>query len=613
MKIIENNFDLNTYKTFYVVAKNKSFSKASEELNISQPAVSISIKKMEDSLDVILFKRDKRSGIELTESGKQLLFYVETIINTLNTAEKRLKEDKTLNNCEIKIGVPTHIGVFLITEIIEKFKNLYPGVKFYIESRSTKDMLDMLTKREIDLIVDNSPLGQDIMGIKVNSLIKFDNCFVANKKYIKLSENIIDFRTLNKYQILLPAKRTSTRNMLEEIVRTECADLKLNPIIEVSTTEMMYDLVKRGLGIGYFAKSSVINDIVSNDLIEIKTKTPLPKTEICLAYFPDFLGNASTKFAEFLMNEIHKKEIREKKSLRIVYTQKCKYNCSFCHKEGIKNNVLEKLSTNDIVNFYKFLKKNYNINSVHFTGGEPFLNDKLYDVVEKLKKAGAYITITSNGYSIDPNNSIFELIDKINISIHSLDSKIYEQITAIKGSYNIAINNIKNLRNNYPLLKIEINTTLTKNLVNNFIELEDLIKFAKSLKANLKIIELFPNTDKTNFVSIETLEPLLKKMNYEYKRSEFRKKIYEDDENCVFLIKCTCSEVSVYTKSGELCHNNNDIYLSMDGNLHLCRFNNNIVSIEDELKNEHFNNLKIKMEEYFESLGKNCYYDKENK
>ena len=109
MDIFKNNIDFNSYKTFYVVAKCKSFSKASEELNISQPAVSIAIKKMEDNLDVTLFKRDKK-GIELTETGKQLLFYVESIINTLNTAEKRLKEDKTLTNGEVIIRMfPTEI------------------------------------------------------------------------------------------------------------------------------------------------------------------------------------------------------------------------------------------------------------------------------------------------------------------------------------------------------------------------------------------------------------------------------------------------------------------------------------------------------------------------
>ena len=593
MEIFKNNIDFNSYKTFYVVAKCKSFSKASEELNISQPAVSMAIKKMEETLEVLLFKRDKQ-GIELTESGKQLLFYVESIVNTLNTAEKRLKEDKTLSNGEIRIGVPTHIGVFLISEIIEKFKNIYPGVKFYIESRSTKDMLNMLTKREIDMIIDNYPLGQYINGMKIVSLMSFDTCFAANKKYVKLADDIIDFKELKKYQMLLPAARTSTRTALDETIKKESPNLKLQPVVEVSTTEMMYDLVKRGLGIGYFTKSSIIDDIVNYNLYEIKTKTKLPKTETCLVYIPEFLGNASNKFIDFMMKEIKKKEIRERKSLRIVYTQKCKYNCSFCHREGITNKIEDKMTTDDIVKLYKFLKNNYNINSVHFTGGEPFLNDDLLDAIERLKKYGANITITSNGYSINPNDHIFDLVDKINISIHSLDERDYEKITLVKGSYNKEINNIKKLKNNYPLLRVEINTTLTKNLVNNQ-------------------GELFPNTDKINFVSIETLEPLLQKLNYKIKESKFRKNIYDDNENIISLIKCTCSEASSFSNSGLMCHDNNDIYLSMDGNLHLCRLNNNVISVYEDLKNDHSPNLKIKLADYFDTLGNDCVYDKEKK
>lgn len=448
MDIFKNNIDFNSYKTFYVVAKCKSFSKASEELNISQPAVSIAIKKMEDNLDVTLFKRDKK-GIELTETGKQLLFYVESIINTLNTAEKRLKEDKTLTNGEVKIGVPTHIGVFLVSEIIEKFKNIYPGVKFYIESRSTKDMLDMLTKREIDMIIDNSPLGQDISGMKIVPLMSFDNCFVANKKYIKLADNIIDFRELNKYQILLPAERTSTRNILEDVIRSESPNLKLNPVIEVSTTELMYDLVKRGLGIGYFTKSSVINDIVNNDLFEIKTKTKLPKTETCLAYIPEFLGIASSKFIDFMMREIHKKEVREKKCLRIVYTQKCKYNCSFCHREGIKN----KIEIKNYQNKDECLEKSLPINSIRdgldffkLLNMEPYLvldryrevrkYNNLLIFIDEFDTIGSYIEIE---YQESDKDEAYKFIELLN-----LDNKEQDKYGDIVRNLISSDDNLKN-------------------------------------------------------------------------------------------------------------------------------------------------------------------------
>lgn len=146
-----------------------------------------------------MFKRNQK-GIELTEVGNQLLFYVESIINILNTAEKRIKKDNNFNNGEIRIGVPTHIGVFLLSEIINKFKGLYPGVRFYIESRSTKDMMLMLDKREIDMILDNAPLNGKIDDMKVLTLMQYDNCFAANKKYLKLSQEIVDFCDLNRYQ-----------------------------------------------------------------------------------------------------------------------------------------------------------------------------------------------------------------------------------------------------------------------------------------------------------------------------------------------------------------------------------------------------------------------------
>ena len=124
---------------------------------------------------------------------------------------------------------------------------------------------------------------------------------------------------------------------------------------------------------------------------------------------------------------------------------------------------------------------------------------------------------------------------------------------------------------------------------------------------------MFPNTDKENFIPIETLVPLLEKMNYKFKGSEFRKTIYDDNENTISLIKCTCSEVSCYSDKKILCRDNNDIYLSMDGNLHLCRFNDNVVSIYNELENNDYIHLKEKVEEYFDRLGDDCIYDKENK
>lgn len=606
--IYNKDINLNMYKAFYAVAKSGSFIKAAEMLYVTQPAISVTIKKLEEQLEIKLFKRNNK-GIQLTEAGTELLFYVENVFNTLNTAEKILKEDKNLNNGEVKIGVPTHIGIFLVNDLIENFKNLYPGVTFHIENRPTKDMLNMLAKREIDILIDSAPVFNTIDDMEIINLMEFDNCFVANKKYEKLSKEIISFSELNKYQLLLPAERTSTRIDLERIVTKEKTGLKLNPVIEVSTTEMMYDLVNRGLGIGYFTRMSINDDIVNNRLFEIKLKSVLPRTQVCMAYVPDFLTKANKQFIEYVKNEIEKRKIRAAKELRLIYTRECNYNCDFCHSEGIKSCVQEKLSNNDLVNFYKFISNNYNINSVHFTGGEPFLNNHLDDLISKLKLENAKVTITSNGYDIPINSSIFEDIDKINISVHSLKQKKYEEISKIKGSFTRAINNIKVLRNKFPVLKININTTLTPDLANDKGDIIDIINFSESIKANIKIMELFPVEKSQKIGSLDKVKPIIEDMRYELKTTKFRKEIYEKNGHTVTLLKCTCSAVCDYEARGKACYENNDIYLSMDGNLHLCRNNDRIISICEELQSNDYIKLDQKIDSYFEELGSNCKYE----
>ena len=72
------------------------------------------------------------------------------------------------------------------------------------------------------------------------------------------------------------------------------------------------------------------------------------------AYIPDFLSNANQEFINYTKTEINKKKIRARKELRLVYTQKCNYNCSFCHAEGIRNKIEDKLTSNEIINLYKY-------------------------------------------------------------------------------------------------------------------------------------------------------------------------------------------------------------------------------------------------------------------
>lgn len=98
------NINLELYRIFYVVAKNKHMTRASEELHISQPAISQSIKKLESDLGGTLFLRSNK-GMELTSEGKMFYEYVKGALELINNAEHEFTSFKKLDKGEIKMGV----------------------------------------------------------------------------------------------------------------------------------------------------------------------------------------------------------------------------------------------------------------------------------------------------------------------------------------------------------------------------------------------------------------------------------------------------------------------------------------------------------------------------
>ena len=342
--------DLNLYRIFLEVAKTGSISKAASSLFVSQPSISYSIKMLEEELKCKLFNRTAK-GTELTIDGEKLLFYVEGAFNMINAGCKTVKDSENMISGEIRVGVPTHIGIFLLSKYIQKVIEKYPGIKFTIVNRATSEMVDMLEKRNLDFIVDSYPIDSNRKDIVLYKLIEVSNCFVGNEKYKNIvNEGIINIEDIQKYPLLLPPKITSTRKALESKLKDRIDNLEA--IIDVPTTEVMLELVKKGLGIGYFTKESVQKYIDSGRLYEIPVDVELPKTDICIAYVDNFLANAPKKFIEMLNSEIKSASYTKEKSLRLILTQECTYNCSMCHKEGIHSKKENLLTNEDFAYIY---------------------------------------------------------------------------------------------------------------------------------------------------------------------------------------------------------------------------------------------------------------------
>ena len=270
MNLINQNINLNNYKIFYVVAKFKSFSKASMELHVSQPSISYSIKQLESDLNTKLFFRDKRKII-LTRDGEKVLSYVTKMLQTINLGEQELNKINT-----ISIGSPVHITNHYVIPLLKDYlkkKNI--NVKF--ESGNIDTLITKLLSYELDFIIDTCPKNE-ISNIEYFTLKQVNKCLIYNTNKFTFDKEI-SLKKLEDYTLILPLKTNPYRKDLDNLLQKN--KIKIKSTIEVTNSSLMYKLMDEGVGIGF-----MIEDFIENkDIYKvIKIKEKLPPSTIDLIY-----------------------------------------------------------------------------------------------------------------------------------------------------------------------------------------------------------------------------------------------------------------------------------------------------------------------------------------
>lgn len=281
-----NDINLNLYKTFYDVARYGSFSKAAELTYSTQPSISKQIKNLENQLETKLFHR-KPNGVELTEKGKELLFYVEKAYGNILTAERIMLETDDLNRGKLSIGMPSNMYKFMINNI-KDFNSKYPNIEISIITGTTTYLMNQLNIHKIDLIIDTLPINDLNNDIVIKNIREMKHCFISNKK-----ENINCLKDLENYLLILPITGTNNREMLDELLFRN--NVELNNCINIYTSELIIDSVKSNMGIGYILEDLVKDDKEVNIL---KIKEKLPVATLALIYNKKFLTASPRKFIE---------------------------------------------------------------------------------------------------------------------------------------------------------------------------------------------------------------------------------------------------------------------------------------------------------------------------
>lgn len=269
------NIDLELYRVFYVVAKHKHMTKASNELHISQPAISQSIKKLEDQLGGTLFLRSNK-GMELTEEGKMFYDYVKGALELINNAENEFTSFKDLNKGEIKIGCSTTLTKLVLIDVLKDFHNDYPNININITNDLTTNLINELKLGKLDFVIFNESNIKET-NLNLEKIKELEQGFIYNPKYYK--DNINTFEDLNNYPLILQKESSNTRKLLDYIALNN--NVKLVPKMEVVSQELINEFTNIGLGIGFTTISLAHKK--SNDLKELKINKKIPNINVYLA------------------------------------------------------------------------------------------------------------------------------------------------------------------------------------------------------------------------------------------------------------------------------------------------------------------------------------------
>lgn len=271
--------NLELYKVFYTVAKCGSLTKAAQELYISQPAVSQSVKQLESQLGVSLFNRTHR-GMELSVGGKLIYKKVEDALYLIETAESGISELNSTATGTIRIGATDSIFSYVLADKIAEFGARYPSVGFELISSTSPDTLEKLKSGRCDIAFVNLPV-EDEEVIFLDTVSHLSDIFVAGKKYEKLKNDVIPLKRVQEFPLLMIEQNTIARRALSAFLNT--LGIEFRPDIEVSNWDFMLKLAAKGMGVGCVPREYCMEQLSSGELFEVKTSPALPVRGVGIA------------------------------------------------------------------------------------------------------------------------------------------------------------------------------------------------------------------------------------------------------------------------------------------------------------------------------------------
>jgi DNA-binding transcriptional LysR family regulator len=264
-------FTLQQLRILKAVATEKSFTRASEILYLSQPSLSKQIKNLEKNLDISLINRENNK-ISLTENGKIFLQYADRILGLCEESCRALMDLKNGNRGNLRIGASQTIGTYLMPGVLALFAQRYPQIDLKVQVNSTRIVAKNIMNREIDLAIVGGEIPNELRKrLTVEHFVEDELSLILPKlhpfaKLKKINKNDLyhlNFITLNS--------NSTIRRFVDNILKQNNIETKqLKIVMQLNSIEGIKTAVGLGLGAAFVSSSAIEKEIELQKIVIIE-------------------------------------------------------------------------------------------------------------------------------------------------------------------------------------------------------------------------------------------------------------------------------------------------------------------------------------------------------
>ena len=281
------------------MAKNNSFTLAGRELHVAQSAISREISLLEDELVEKLFKRMNKR-IYLTAAGDVMLRHAHKVFQVLRNARMEVSDVARLNRGVVRIGAGMTACMYLVPQVLERFRMLHPNLEARVVSSSSDVLLSQILNNVLDLAVLTLPIAH--RDLEAVPFLTEEMVLMTSPRHAELANRrVIRAREISRYPLIVFDKLAATRGLIDRFFERE----KVVPqiVMESETVAMIKPLVQINLGVSILPLPAVIPEVRRGELHYLRFREKL-KRDIGLVYLKnDYQPRAVQELLELFRGE----------------------------------------------------------------------------------------------------------------------------------------------------------------------------------------------------------------------------------------------------------------------------------------------------------------------